>query len=84
MEQETDVGDLVELSINSMIGFTTPKTMKLKGTVMGHAVVVLIDCGATHNFISKELATRLVLATTRTSNYSVLMGTSMSVRGGRV
>lgn len=56
-EQESEVGDLVELSINSVIGFTPPRTVKLKGTMMGHWVVIFIDCGATHNFISEELVT---------------------------
>lgn len=84
VEREAEVGDFVELSINSVVGFTTPKTMKLKGTVLGHSVVVLIDCGATHNFISEDLVNRLGLATAGTSHYSVFMGTGMVVRGGEV
>lgn len=40
-----------EVSLNSMIEFSNPKTMKLKGVVKGHEVVVMIDPGATHNFI---------------------------------
>lgn len=42
----------VELSMNSVVGLTSPKTMKMKDTINGQEVVVLIDFGATHNFIS--------------------------------
>ena len=43
----------VDLSMNSVVGFTSSRTMKLKGENQGHPVMVLIDCGATHNFIAK-------------------------------
>ena len=45
----------VQIPLNSLVGLTTPGTMKLKGEIRGQKVVVLIDCGATHNFISWEL-----------------------------
>lgn len=75
---------MVELSINLVVGLTTPKTMKLKGSILGQPVLVLIDCGATHNFISAELASKLRLPTLDTAGYSVLMGTKLSVTGGGV
>lgn len=75
---------MVELSLNSVVGLTTPKTMKLKGSVLGQSVIVLIDCGATHNFISAELAGKLALPVTHTASYGVLMGTGLSVRGGGI
>ncbi|WVZ17654.1 hypothetical protein V8G54_010636 [Vigna mungo] len=36
-------------------GLSTPKTMKLKGRIGRREVLVLIDSGASHNFISQEL-----------------------------
>lgn len=33
-----------------------PQTMKLKGTIRGVPILLLVDSGATHNFISKKLA----------------------------
>ena len=47
--------EVVELSMNSVVGLTAPQTMKLRGDIKGHPVVVLIDGGATHNFIATEL-----------------------------
>lgn len=37
----------------------TPKTLKLYGSVQGHGVVILIDSGSTHTFISHTLASKL-------------------------
>lgn len=39
--------EVVELSLNSVVGFTSPKTMKLKRILCGQEVIVLIDSGAT-------------------------------------
>lgn len=70
------MGDLVELSINSMVGFIIPKTMKIKG------VVVFINYGKTYNFISEESVNCPGLATTEKSHYNVFMGKTMLVQGG--
>lgn len=63
-EMETDVGivevsPIVELSLNSVVGLTAPGTFKIKGKVEEWEVVVMIDCGATHNFISLRLVEEL-------------------------
>lgn len=39
----TEMGDLVELHLKSVIGFSTPRTMKVKGFLKGEAIMVLID-----------------------------------------
>ena len=44
--------ELVELSMNTMVGHTSPKTIKLKGKVREKEVAVFINLRATHNFIS--------------------------------
>lgn len=51
-EPPLEVGEKVKLSLNSVVGLSMPETMKLKGTVGSSDVVVLIECGTTHNFIS--------------------------------
>ncbi|GJR89881.1 putative CCCH-type zinc finger family protein [Tanacetum coccineum] len=53
--------DAVEVSVHSVVGITTPHTMKLRGTIKGYEVVVLIDGGATHNFLSVRLVKPLGL-----------------------
>lgn len=66
--------DSVEVSLNSVIGFTSPHTMKLRSNIGGFDIVVLIDSGATHNFISQELVERLGLFVSKTGYVGVMMG----------
>lgn len=48
------MGDTVALSWNSMVGLTSAKTMKVKGTTSQQELAFLIDSGATHNLISTQ------------------------------
>lgn len=75
------VREVVELSLNMVVGFSTPGTMKLHGEINQSGVVVLIDCGATHNFISQKLVEALQIPTAETSNYGVVMGIGVAVKG---
>ena len=58
---ESAIDEIAELSINSMVGLSAPKTMKVKGKISQQDIVVMIDCGATHNFISTKLVKRLAI-----------------------
>ncbi|KAL2543175.1 Eukaryotic aspartyl protease family protein [Abeliophyllum distichum] len=80
-DERREVGSSVELSINSVVGLTEPRTMKLVGHIAQKEVVVLIDSGATHNFISAEIVQQLGLTRIDTAGYGVLMGTGLTVKG---
>lgn len=73
--------ELAELSLNSVVGISSPKTMKLRGRMMEHDVVVLIDSGASHDFISIELVRKLSITLQGTTGYGVLMGVKITVKG---
>lgn len=45
-----------EVSLSSVMGLTSPKTLRLVGKINGSSMVVMIDPGATHNFISTTAA----------------------------
>lgn len=64
----------VEVSLKSVVGLTPPKTMKMTGNINGLAVMVLVDSGASHNFITKEVVQKLNLSITPTEAYGVQMG----------
>lgn len=49
MDQELEE---MALPMNSIVGFTGNKTMKLKGNIKDEEVLILIDSGASYNFIS--------------------------------
>ena len=53
--------------------------MKLKGKIAHQEVItmIMIDCGATHNFISIKLIQKLGISLQATTSYGVLMGTGM-------
>lgn len=71
--------EVAEASLNSVVGLTSPHTMKVKGVTEGQDVVMLIDCGATHNFISHQVIDKLDLPLSNTDGYGVIMGTSLLV-----
>ena len=68
-ESHLEVAETVELSLNSVVGLTTPGTMKLKGVIHGTEVTILINCGATHNFIGLNLVKDLQLPLEITTSY---------------
>ena len=81
MELNIEIEGVVELCINSVVGLTNPGTMKVRGKIQGREVIVLIDCGATHNFISDKLVAMLKLNTKETSNYGVILGSETAIKG---
>lgn len=77
-------GEAVELSINSVVGLTSSQTMKVKRKIGEQDVVVLVDCGVTHNFISADLVQQLDIRWTETSSYGAIMGTGFAVQGAGI
>lgn len=71
----------VELALRSVLGFSTPGTMKLKGRIGEREVVVLIDCGATHNFIHRQLVDKLNIPVTNTTHYGIVIGNRSAIQG---
>lgn len=45
----------MELSMASVVGLLDNDTMKVAGRLREREVIILIDNGATHNFISAEI-----------------------------
>ncbi|KAL4558785.1 hypothetical protein LXL04_036987 [Taraxacum kok-saghyz] len=73
--EAAEMDEPIEISLNSVAGLTSPKTMKLRGRVMEQPVVTLIDLGATHNFISSKLVEDLQIPVLETEGYNIRMGT---------
>lgn len=71
----------IELSINSFVGLTNLGTMKVKGKVKEEDVLVLIDYGATQNFISEKLVTDLNFPIKATINYVVILRFGIAIKG---
>ncbi|XP_068634605.1 uncharacterized protein [Aristolochia californica] len=74
-EEVSVVAQIVEVSLNSVVGLTLPKTIKIAGSIGEQPVVVLIDGVATHNFISTTVVQKLHLPLSPTAKYGVQLGT---------
>jgi hypothetical protein len=48
------------ISLNALIGFSTPQTLKLIGYIKHQKVIILVDSGSTHNFIHRRIAQKLI------------------------
>ena len=56
-----DLGNTLDLSLNSLIGITLSHTMKVRGSLGAREVVILIDSRASHSFIASKLMQELKL-----------------------
>ncbi|KAA0067574.1 Ty3/gypsy retrotransposon protein [Cucumis melo var. makuwa] len=81
IEINEDITTIVELSINSVVGLNDPGTMKVRGKLFEEDVIILIDCGVTHNFVSEKLVKKLLLPIKETSHYGVILGSGAAVQG---
>ncbi|KAJ0045903.1 hypothetical protein Pint_05375 [Pistacia integerrima] len=74
-EEPTEVVSEVtlEISLHSISGTLTPKTMRLKGTLKIAPIVVLVDFGSTHNFVSEMLTKRAGLQPIKGRTFEVMV-----------
>lgn len=80
-QKAAEINQMAEVSLNSVAGLTSPKTMKLRGTIEKQEAVILIDPDATHNFILLQLVRHKQIPITKTGSYGVTMGTGGSIKG---
>lgn len=72
-----------EISLNSVMGISIPRTLTMLGCIEGKKVVVMVDPGATHNFISIKAVSSLGFPVTSSQVFGVSLGTMESVQGVR-
>lgn len=72
-EEFVDTQETVELeiSLQSLTGWGSPKTLRVQLEVNRQHLMVLIDSGATHNFLGEKVANRLGLKLTPTKPFKV-------------
>ncbi|KAL6508768.1 hypothetical protein OROHE_021327 [Orobanche hederae] len=83
LEEQTLFHQL-QLSELSLHGFDGPQTMKLIGRVDDTRVNVMIDSGASHCFVSEQVAAKLKLNIEPTTLFSVVLGDGTRVRAGGI
>ena len=76
-----EITGTIAVSLYSVVGLSPPKTMKIKGYIREHPVVTLMDYGATHNLISRDLVSKLSLPKEKMSSYGITLGSGDSIVG---
>ncbi|KAH9735042.1 hypothetical protein KPL71_017615 [Citrus sinensis] len=65
-----------KITFYALTGWTTPQTMCVKAKIGPYEIIVLIDSGSTHNFISTRLANVLKLPIVPTTAFPVKVANS--------
>lgn len=71
----------MELSMSSIVGIPSVNIMKVKGAILGKDVVILIDSGASHNFLSKGIVEEMQIPVDATPNFGIMVGNGYKVGG---
>lgn len=66
--------------LNSFIGINSPTTMKLRGLIRKMELVVMLDSGATHNFVTSLIVHKTKLKVLTHMRIYILLGTGFEVR----
>ena len=82
-EEVTRENDEPKITLHALTGWSAPRTMRVDAKVGVVNVVVLIDSGSTHNFISTRMADRLRLPVVPTETFTVRVanGTRLQCQG---
>lgn len=70
----------VSQKVGSIVKLNTLKSMELVEVMKKREVVILLDSDAVHNFISKNLVTKLQLLVTP-AQFSITLGDGLKVKG---
>ena len=70
-EEVDDKEDELGVSIHALTGWASPRTMRVAATIKSHQLMVLIDSGSTHNFLSDKVARTLRLPVVPTKSFTV-------------
>jgi hypothetical protein len=72
------------ISLNSLIGFSAPQTLKLIGYIKHRKVIILVDGGSTHNFIHRRISQETHCYIHVTNNFQIMISNGGSMKcGGR-
>lgn len=72
---------VVKIALRTIIRFASKRTMKLKGLVKDMEVLILIDNGATYNFIQQAVVDELELTILKGTTLEVTIGDGSNKRG---
>ncbi|KAD4585722.1 hypothetical protein E3N88_23323 [Mikania micrantha] len=83
-DKEENSNEVAEISLNAILGNSQPTTMKVLGLLNSTEILILVDGGSTHNFISDVLVGELNLTTQSVQPFGVQIGNGDVIRCSRV
>jgi hypothetical protein len=72
----------VIISLHALSDISTPQTLKIKGHIKYHQLVVLVDIGRTHNFIDRSKAEVIHIFVHPINNFEVLIANGGTMKCG--
>lgn len=76
--------DNLIISLNSVVGITDSKTMKMIGRIGTGDLIVMMDPGTTNNFNSNTVVEKLGITCEECERYRVILGNEDEILGQRV
>lgn len=83
-EAEQDAPEHTEVAFNAILGQDSAATMKINGSIDSKEVLLLVDSGSTHNFISNTLVKELNLPIYLIPTFGVQIGDGRVIRCDQV
>jgi hypothetical protein len=71
------------ISLNALIGFSPPQTLKLIGYIKHRKVIILVDSGSTHNFIHHRISQETHCYIHVVKNFQIMIANGGSMKCGR-
>ncbi|GJY25705.1 retrotransposon gag domain, retroviral aspartyl protease, partial [Tanacetum coccineum] len=79
-EEGINQQDRAEISFHAILGKTSGTTMKAEGTLEDRKVLIMVDSGSTHNFISASLMKQLGLKVSMVPSFGVQIGNGQIIQ----
>jgi hypothetical protein len=70
------------ISLNALMGFSAPQTLKLIGYIKNRKVIILVDSGSTHNFIHRCIAQETNCYIYAINNFQIKIANGGSMKCG--
>jgi hypothetical protein len=70
------------ISLNALIGFSAPQTLKLIGHLKNRKVIILVESGRTHNFIHHHISQESNRYICVVNNFQIIISNGGSMKCG--
>ena len=72
----------IVISLNYLIGFSSPQTLNIIGFIKHRKVIYLVDSGSTHNFIHRHIAQETNCYIRAVNNFQIMIVNGGSMKFG--